>query len=90
MMEEFKKIFLLGIGAASMTYEKSMEIINDMVEKTQENKEERYLIISLVYQTFFLLYGITGTCLYEAPTLVPYVIFCSITEHYWSKKYLNK
>lgn len=55
-----------------------------------ENKEERYLVISLVYQTFFLLYGITGTCLYEAPTLVPYVIFCSITEHYWSKKYLNK
>lgn len=40
-----------------------------------ENKEERYLVISLVYQTFFLLYGITGTCLYEAPTLVPYVIF---------------
>lgn len=32
MMEEFKKIFLLGIGAASMTYEKSMEIINDMVK----------------------------------------------------------
>lgn len=33
MMEEFKKIFLLGIGAASMTYEKSMEIINDMVKR---------------------------------------------------------
>ena len=48
---------------------------------------EKHLIISLIYQTFFLLYGITGTCLYEIPTLVPYIIFATITEHYW---YLNK
>ena len=47
----------------------------------------KHLIISLIYQTFFLLYGITGTCLYEIPTLVPYIIFATITEHYW---YLNK
>ena len=40
MMEEFKKIFLLGIGAASMTYEKSMEIINDMVKKGKLTLEE--------------------------------------------------
>ena len=39
-MEEFKKIFLLGIGAASMTYEKSMEIINDMVKKGKLTLEE--------------------------------------------------
>lgn len=32
---------------------------------------EKHLVISLIYQTFFLLYGITGTCLYEVPTLVP-------------------
>ena len=37
---EFKKIFLLGIGAASMTYEKSMEIINDMVKKGKLTLEE--------------------------------------------------
>ena len=36
MMEEF----LLGIGAASMTYEKSMEIINDMVKKGKLTLEE--------------------------------------------------
>lgn len=47
---------------------------------------ERYLIVSLVYQTFFLLYGITGTCLYEIPTLVPYMMFTAITEHYWVYK----
>ncbi|MCQ2969754.1 MAG: hypothetical protein MJ191_06565 [Clostridium sp.] len=40
MMEEFKKIFLLGIGAASITYEKSMEIINDMVKKGKLTLEE--------------------------------------------------
>lgn len=40
MMEEFKKIILLGIGAASMTYEKSMEIINDMVRKGKLTLEE--------------------------------------------------
>ena len=40
MMEEFKKIFLLAIGAASMTYEKSMEIINDMVKKGKLTLEE--------------------------------------------------
>ena len=40
MMEEFKKIFLLGIGAASMTYEKSMEIINDMVKRGKRTLEE--------------------------------------------------
>ena len=40
MMEEFKKILLLGIGAASMTYEKAMEIINDMVKKGKLTLEE--------------------------------------------------
>ena len=40
MMEEFKKIFLLGIGAATMTDEKSMEIINDMVKKGKLTLEE--------------------------------------------------
>ena len=40
MMEEFKKIFLLGIGATSITYEKSMEIINDMVKKGKLTLEE--------------------------------------------------
>lgn len=39
-MEEFKKIVLLGIGAASITYEKSMEIINDMVKKGKLTLEE--------------------------------------------------
>jgi len=44
---------------------------------------EKHLVISLIYQTFFLLYGITGTCLYEVPTLVPYILFTAMTEHYW-------
>ena len=33
-------IFFLGIGAASITYEKSMEIINDMVKKGKLTLEE--------------------------------------------------
>lgn len=40
MMEEVKKLLLLGIGAASMTYDKSMEIINDMVIKGKITLEE--------------------------------------------------
>lgn len=44
---------------------------------------ERRLAISIIYQTFFLLYGITGTCLYELQTLIPYIIMCAVGEYYW-------
>lgn len=51
---------------------------------------DKYLTLSLIYQTFFVLYGITGTCLYERATIVPYIVFCTITEHYWYKRKLFK
>lgn len=52
-----------------------------------EEYGERRLIVSLIYQTFFLLYCFTGTCIYEQATWMPYVIFCTITEFYWQKFY---
>ena len=45
---------------------------------------EQLLIVALIYQTFFLLYCFTGTCLYEASTLIPYIIFCTIGEYCWN------
>lgn len=40
MMEEFKKVLFLGVGAASMTYDKSVEIINNMVSLGKITLEE--------------------------------------------------
>ena len=47
------------------------------------NTFEKYLIsFSLAYQTFFLLYGLTGNPLYELYTFIPYFISCAITIQY--------
>lgn len=43
----------------------------------------RLLAISLCYQTFFLLYCVTGTCLYEVNTMFPYFFFCMVGNYLW-------
>lgn len=40
MSEEAKKIFLTGIGAAALTFEKASEVITNLVEKGKISVEE--------------------------------------------------
>lgn len=40
MLEEAKKIVLAGVGAAAMTYDKSVEIVEQLVEKGKITVEE--------------------------------------------------
>lgn len=40
MLEEVKKILLAGVGAAAMTYDKSIEVIEQLVEKGKLTVEE--------------------------------------------------
>ena len=40
MLQEAKKLLLAGIGAAAMTYDKSMEVINQLVEKGKLTVED--------------------------------------------------
>lgn len=47
-----------------------------------EPTAERDLVASIIYQVFFLLYCITGTCLYEVQTIVPYFILSTIGIYY--------
>lgn len=43
---------------------------------------ESLLLFSIYIQAFFLLYGLTGNPLYDAPFLFPYVFGCAIGEYY--------
>lgn len=38
------------------------------------------LTFSVLYQVFFLLYGLTGNPLYDAPTLLVYVLACTVAN----------
>lgn len=40
MLEEMKKLCLAAVGAASITYDKAIDIINDLVEKGKITVEE--------------------------------------------------
>lgn len=40
MLEEAKKVFLAGVGAAAMTYDKSVEVVEQLVEKGKITVEE--------------------------------------------------
>lgn len=46
---------------------------------------EKYLLFSIAFQVFFLLYGFTGNPLYTPTTSMPYFICCGIALAY--KKY---
>ena len=43
---------------------------------------QRYLIFSVIIQTFFLLYCLTGNPLYDAEILFPYIYGCSLCMYY--------
>lgn len=43
------------------------------------------LAYSLFFQVFFLLYCLTGNPLYDASTLLPYMLSCAIGEYYYNK-----
>lgn len=40
MVEDAKKLFLAGVGAAAMTYEKASEVVNSLVDKGKLTVEE--------------------------------------------------
>ena len=40
MLEEAKKVFLAGVGAAAMTYDKSVEVVEMLVEKGKITVED--------------------------------------------------
>ena len=40
MLEEMKKLCLAAVGAAAITYDKTIDIINDLVEKGKITEEE--------------------------------------------------
>lgn len=40
MLDDFKKIFLAGIGAAATSYEKSSKLLDDMVKKGKITVDE--------------------------------------------------
>lgn len=40
MLEEMKKLCLAAVGAAAMTYDKAIEVINDLVQKGKITVEE--------------------------------------------------
>lgn len=40
MLEEAKKIFLAGVGAAAMTYDKSIEVVEQLVKKGKLTVED--------------------------------------------------
>ncbi|MBE6072884.1 MAG: hypothetical protein E7208_13230 [Clostridium butyricum] len=40
MLEEMRKLCLAAVGAAAMTYDKTIELINDLVEKGKITVEE--------------------------------------------------
>ena len=40
MLEEMKKLCLAAVGAAAITYDKTIDIINDLVEKGKITVEE--------------------------------------------------
>jgi len=40
MIESLRKVGLLGIGVLSITEEKIMQVVNELVEKGEMNKEE--------------------------------------------------
>lgn len=41
---------------------------------------QNYLTFSVLYQAFFLLYGLTGNPLYDAPTLLVYILACTVAN----------
>lgn len=40
MVEDAKKLFLAGVGAAAMTYEKASEVVNSLVDKGRLTVDE--------------------------------------------------
>ena len=42
-----------------------------------DSKIRIILTFSVMYQVFFLMYGLTGNPLYDAPTLVVYILCCT-------------
>ena len=44
-----------------------------------------YVCFSLLVQVFFLTYCMTGNPLYDAPTLIVYLLSCACSEYYYRK-----
>lgn len=63
--------FLLNIRSAIKKLRKKRS------GKEHDHYDELVLTISVLYQVFFLMYGLTGNPLYDAPTLLVYVICCA-------------
>lgn len=82
--------FSIFIAWFVIMYKKIVRSFQNIIKSESVEDKEKYLVsFSLLYQTFFLLYGMTGNPLYEAFTFIPYFMSCAIAIHYSRGKAKN-
>ena len=71
--------FLILITFLATTWRVTYQSLKNNKNGTYFNpKQDAVLKVSLVYQTYFILYGFTGNPLYELQCYVPYFLFVAI------------
>lgn len=71
--------FFVFLIIAYNTFQKTFRLIQEQQNGPQDQNYINYLTISLTYQIFFLMYGLTGNVIYDGTLIVPYVLCCAIT-----------
>ena len=72
----------LFMGGIISAYVKNWKLLKSVrLKKIQEidNNKQQYLAVSLGIQSFFIMYCLTGNCLYDCEFFFVYMMCCALT-----------
>lgn len=74
--------FIIVFGVMITSYIITWKLIKK-AKYTYDSYNYFFVMFSFGYQTFFLLYGLTGNSLYDIQCFFPYIVSCCIAFYYW-------